>query len=844
MTGPDILTTALDLHAHGYSVLPIRPDGSKAPTIPWKPYITDRATENQVRAWFTDTTNGLAAVQGHVSGNAVLIELEGRAAASLPDLAALAHDTGLSDLWARITTGWLEQSPSGGFHFHVRVESHQPVLGNQKLARRPSTPDELAAAPGARVQVLAETRGEGGYVVVAPTPGTHHPSGLPWVRLAGGPATAPVLTVDELEAFLTLVRTLDEAPAPQIPARAESALRDPADGVTPGDDYETRTDWADILLPHGWTLVAARGRTRYWRRPGKTTGLWSASTGHADDRDRLFVFSSSTDFEQEVPYTKLGAYALLEHGGDHAAAARELRRTGFGEQATRLRPVPHGPGRDFDDILGTHGATALQPTPTPAPQLRAVPDPTPRDAEPNQDNTALLLVDAHAHDVRYCAGRGSWLTWNGHRWETDDRELIREHTREIARRLPIGEGWTRYTNSALSASGVSGVVRLAQSDARVVAPIDRLDAHPYELNTPHGIVNLRTGTLSPPDPDRLHTRATTVAPDFTAPHPLWDRFLADTFAGDPEMIAFIARALGLSLVGQVLEQVFFFAFGAGANGKTTMLSVVQHIVGLGNGGYAASAPAEMLLATKNHGHPAELARLSGQRLTVTSELDDGQRFDEARIKQLSGKDTISARFMNRDWFDFTPTHTLWLLANHQPQVRVGGLAFWRRVIMIPFVHTVPEDKRIKDLEERLIAEEGPAILAWCLRGAADYFARGLAVPESVRAATTAYETGQNTVASFVEDCAEIGDPNAQHMKVRSSEVRAAYERWCLDEGVEPVPARSFTLALKSQFGVLSERSMSARYLAGIRLVEASSDASSEASSDGPTAATWFNPEGW
>ena len=130
-----------------------------------------------------------------------------------------------------------------------------------------------------------------------------------------------------------------------------------------------------------------------------------------------------------------------------------------------------------------------------------------------------------------------------------------------------------------------------------------------------------------------------------------------------------------------------------------------------------------------------------------------------------------------------------------------------------------------------------APLEW---GAADYFARGLAVPESVRAATTAYESGQNTVAGFVEDCAEIGDPNAQHMKVRSSEVRSAYERWCLDEGVEPVPARSFTLALKSQFGVQSERSNTARYLAGIRLVEASPDASRPA----PSADDWFNQEGW
>lgn len=864
----NILTAALELHAAGYCVLPIRADGSKAPAVQWKPYITQRADEAQVRVWFEHGDHGLAVVQGAVSGHAELVELEGRAVDALPALAALAKDTGLGDLWARLGAGWVERSPSGGFHWHYLVADGD-VPGNTKLARRPSTPEELEATPGQRIQVLAETRGEGGYVVVAPTPGTHHPSGQPWVRLVGGPATAPVLTRDERDAFHALLRTLDaQDSAAETTASAPVAPHDPTAGITPGDDYENKTDWADILTPHGWALSHTHGQTRYWIRPGKKRGQGlSATTGHDPARDRLYVFTSSTEFEPEVPYTKLGALAVLEHGGDHTAAAKALRAAGFGQIATALTPAPAGPppGGDLDGLI-VDGSTARQAAPAAgaAPALRVVrPDerdtiaperdanPAARDsdaverrAEPNQDNTALLLVDAHHDTIRYCPGRGTWLTWTGHRWASDDRELVREHARAIARRLPTGEGWDRYTKSALSAQGVGGVLRLAQSDPRVVAPVDQLDARPYDLNTPNGIIDLRTGTLSPPDPAALHTRSTQVAPDFDAAHPLWDKFLADTFAGDPDMIAFIARALGLSLVGQVLEQVFFFAFGAGANGKTTLLSVIQHLVGLGNGGYGASAPAEMLLATKNHGHPAELARLQGQRLTVTSELDDGQRFDEARIKQLTGKDTISARFMNRDWFDFTPTHTLWLLANHQPQVRVGGLAFWRRVVMIPFVHTVPEEQRVKDLEERLLAEEGPAILAWCIRGAADYFASGLAIPDTVRDATTAYESTQNTVAAFVEDCCVVGDPNAQHLKVRSSEVRAAYEQWCSDEGVDPVPAKSFTLALRTTFGVQSERSSTARYLAGIRLLDASPDASSGTPPRGDLDGLLGSGDGW
>ncbi|MBD5787127.1 bifunctional DNA primase/polymerase [Cellulosimicrobium terreum] len=372
----DILDAALELHAAGYSVLPIRADGSKAPAVTWKPFITERADEAQVRAWFDGTDHGLAVVQGAVSGNAELVELEGRAVDALPALAALAADTGLGDLWARLGAGWVERSPSGGFHWHYRLEGDVP--GNTKLARRPSTPEELTAAPGARIQVLAETRGHGGYVVVAPTPGTHHPSGQPWVRLVGGPNNAPTLTRDERDAFHALLRTLDaQDDRPETPKSAPVAPHDPTAGITPGDDYENKTDWTDILTPYGWTLVSTRGRTRYWLRPGKEHGRgepWSATTGHAPDRDRLFVWSTSTEFDAEVPYTKLGALAVLEHGGDHAAAAKALRARGFGSHPT-LRALPGGlDGLIANASAQTDGATALAPQPEPVSDSQDEPD--------------------------------------------------------------------------------------------------------------------------------------------------------------------------------------------------------------------------------------------------------------------------------------------------------------------------------------------------------------------------------------------------------------------------------------------------------------------------------------
>lgn len=336
MTEPNpILATALELHEAGYSVIPIRPDGSKSPAIPWKPYTHHAPTETDIRTWFTDPGNDIGVIQGTVSGNAELTEIEGRATHQLPDLKTLAHDTGLGDLWDTITTGWLELSPSGGLHFHYRVNG--PVPGNTKLAR---TADHT---------VLVETRGEGGQVVVAPS--RHHASGRPWTRLLGGPATAPTLTLEQREQFHTLLRTLDQAPQPEPAVSAPVTRRDPVDGLSPGDDYEQRTPWADILTPHGWQAITTRGRTTYWRRPGKTEGI-SATTGHADDRDRLYVFSTSTPFDTERPYTKFGAHAVLEHGGDHAAAARHLASNGYGTPRDTARR---------DDTL--HGLIA-PPTPT------------------------------------------------------------------------------------------------------------------------------------------------------------------------------------------------------------------------------------------------------------------------------------------------------------------------------------------------------------------------------------------------------------------------------------------------------------------------------------------------
>lgn len=325
-----VLETALELEAAGLSPVPVRPDGSKAPALSsWAEFQKRRPTPDEIKGWFPDgSQRGVGVVTGEVSGNLLMIEVEGRSKDDIPAIAELARATGQEALWEKAASGWVELSPSGGVHLFVRTKG--PTPGNQKIAR------------DAEGRVLAETRGTGGYSVVAPSGGACHSSGDPWVRLAGGPSTAPVLDDEELEDVRALVAvSLGGKATPSVvafnqPGQAAAATTRP---LSPGDDYESRTDWSEILPPHGWTLKSTAGRARSWCRPGKSHGV-SATTGHADDRDRLYVFSSSTVFEQEVPYTKFGAYALLNHGGDHSAAAKELGRLGFGSEPASRAASP------------------------------------------------------------------------------------------------------------------------------------------------------------------------------------------------------------------------------------------------------------------------------------------------------------------------------------------------------------------------------------------------------------------------------------------------------------------------------------------------------------------------
>lgn len=798
----------------GCCVIPTRPDGSKAPAVRWQEYQHQHPTPEQLHQWFRHGGYaGLGLVCGSVSGGLEMLELEGRSAELGADLAQALADHDAGDLWARLCAGYLEHTPSGGYHWLYRVTGGDPRR-NTKLARRPATPDELATNPADRVKVLIETRGEGGYVVTAPSNGTTHPTGRAWTLLAGGPATIPSITAAERDLLHAVCAMFDQMPAAELERTAPGPAPAYDGELRPGDDYNRRATWEEILEPHGWTKARRLGRGYAWTRPGKhPRDGFSATTDQADDADRLFVFSSSTSFDTETPYSKFAAYAHLEHDGDLAAAASALRHQGYGaplEEAATLSIIGVPPQQPPTSPPAPPGA-ASSPPPDPVP---------PTTLERSEDGHAQMLIQAYGHLIRFCPERNRWLTWDGTRWiwQPGRGGLVREYAKAVARAWPAGDSKSiAIKRRMLSAAGISGALDLASTDPTVTVQYDKLDADPWVLNTPAGLVDLRTGQLRPSDPRALCTRLTKASPDPNADPTRWLEFLADTF-DDAEIVAYMQRLVGYSAVGEVGPHILPFCHGSGGNGKGVFLEATTKVLG----DYATTAPLGFLMAKSYSGHETEIARLSGARMVLCSEVNEGDRFDEAKVKQLTGGDTLTARFMKQDHFSFTPTHQLWLIGNSKPLVQTGGRAFWRRLRLVPFEREVPDDKIVDDLQGILARDHGAALISWIIAGAVAYHQGGLRTPDSVKVATADYAHDQDTVEQFLEDMCVLGDPETYTATIAS--VRSAYLGWCRSEGHEPLSGKAFGTALQRRGVGAKKGAKGVRQYTGLLLM---------ATSDGP-----------
>ena len=324
------LTTALAWYDAGACV--IRAGHQKKPIGSWTNYQTQRPSREQVSEWFNDPASlGLGIVCGAVSGNLEMLEIEGRAVRD-GAVQALAQDAialGLSDLLGKLFGGYKEDTPSGGIHFIYRITDHA-VPGNTKIAQNRDR------------EVLAETRGTGGFVVIAPTAGIDTPNGKTWTT-DRGPANVIDLTWQERNDLHAIFRTLDALPD-ETDTRPVHTGDTTGSGDRPGDHYAQNVTWEQILEPHGWSKVFTRNDVTHWRRPGKTEGT-SATTGFGE-RGNLHIFTTSTIFALGS-HSKFAAYAVLNHHGNYAEAARALAAEGYGTPREALNPLTEAPHPDL-----------------------------------------------------------------------------------------------------------------------------------------------------------------------------------------------------------------------------------------------------------------------------------------------------------------------------------------------------------------------------------------------------------------------------------------------------------------------------------------------------------------
>jgi hypothetical protein len=334
------LTTALRFLAEGISVVPVANDGSKRPALSWQKYQEQLPTADELLLWFKHDVDGIGVITGKVSGNLEMLELEGRAVSQKMhlDIAEIANNSGLGELWQRLNAGYVEITPSGGLHWLYRVIDGE-VGGNTKLARKPGE--------NGGVDVFAETRSEGGFTITAPSGGSTHPNGGNWTLIGGSIEAIPKITMHERAALHQIFAMFDEMPKAQVIQADVVAKHDGT--LSPGDDYNQRTTWDEILLPLGWSKVYQKGEATVWRRPNKNEGI--SATTNFNGNDKLFVFSTSTIFEAESSYSKFAAYAHLNTNGDFKQAALQLRNLGYG--ATELKEL-----QPTNNLLATNAIEA------------------------------------------------------------------------------------------------------------------------------------------------------------------------------------------------------------------------------------------------------------------------------------------------------------------------------------------------------------------------------------------------------------------------------------------------------------------------------------------------------
>lgn len=434
---------------------------------------------------------------------------------------------------------------------------------------------------------------------------------------------------------------------------------------------------------------------------------------------------------------------------------------------------------------------------------------------------AKRLVNKYGQRLRYCFQNGKWLIWKEVGWEWDEKGEIMQYAKSIASDLFQEEKNAKneherttikkWAMESEAQARLNAMIKLAQSEQGIPVSFSELDVDQWKLNCINGTVDLKTGAINDHNRDDLITKLAPVIYEKEANSERFDEFLNRILPSE-ELRDFVKAAAGYSITGDTSEEKLFLAYGPPATGKSTLFAAMSAALG----DYAATTDFETFIEKKNASGPRnDIARLDGKRFVLSSEIDDGKKMAESLVKQVTGGDVITARFLHKEYFEFRPVFKLWLATNFQPRVSHNDMAMWRRIIQIPFNVHIPKEERDPSLKLYLqnTTEAGPAVLAWLVKGCLKWQETGLVVPEVVEEATTSYREQMDPLREFFEDCCTIHPL----VYVTNTMLWEEYERWARENGERfPIGRRKFKQALEER-GFKQMRSSHSRYWNGIGL---------------------------
>lgn len=556
-------------------------------------------------------------------------------------------------------------------------------------------------------------------------------------------------------------------------------------GVAVCERYIDDIAWQDLLHDEGWELNSEDGAESTWTRPGKLSGV-SASLNH-NGNNLLNVFSSEANVPTAI-YGKFRFWAfangftdgsqidaadkyLSTHHPDLFAKRQEkYRPRGKGELATIPDDSARGDSPQVDSDKAATAVAEIVDAGTSVTRPYTLSD-------RNDIGNGSHFVRQHGHRVRYVHDWGKWLVWDGLRWKLDnDGTPLRLAQKTVTAIFHEGAKQQNGDILALAVQSaklprMSAMLTLATTSLGI--PHEELDTHSWLLNCTNGTLNLRTNQIHPHQQSDKITKLCPTAYVHDAACPKWDKFLSEVFVDD-DLITFVQRLLGYCLTGEVSEQKLPIFYGAGANGKTTLLNAVMETIG---GDYTMQAKPDFLMAKKHDADLLSLTDLFGKRFVSCAESEESKRLAEATVKSLTGGDRIRARRHYENLWEFSPTHKLILCTNYKPIIKGTDHGIWRRLMLVPFSQSFKGKKDNKKLPKTL-GNEAEGILAWLVRGCMDWQKTGLNPPERVVKATDEYRSQEDIIGRFLEERCQP----AKSLSVRFSVLYQAFESWCEDTG--------------------------------------------------------------